>query len=146
MTSSKPDDNSNTKFNHSSTGVNYPQNVFSGVRKTVGFKCDTGLYSAFKPVAQTYFGSICRPLECFMVAVLAIQREQVNFGQTVTIEHLKIERNLRPRRNLAGDMCEFKGCKELAVASGIWRNERTLRLCQIHLQQAKKSPKTWKIV
>jgi len=39
-----------------------PQNVFSGVRKPVGFRCDTGLYSAFKPVAKAYFGSVCRPL------------------------------------------------------------------------------------
>ena len=71
--------------NSSSTEVNYPQNVLSGVRKTFGFKCDTGLSEAFKPVAKQHFGSICRPLECFMVAVLALQKEQVNFGETIKI-------------------------------------------------------------
>jgi len=87
----------------SSTEVNYPQNVLSGVRKTFGFKCDTGLKKAFKPVAKHYFGSVCRPLECFMIAVLAIQKEQVNFGETVRIENLHIERNLRSRRRLVID-------------------------------------------
>jgi hypothetical protein len=86
--------------NDSSTKVNYPQNVLSGVRKTFGFKCDTGLAEAFKPVAKRYFGSVCRPLECFMLAVLGLQKEQVNFGQTVRIENLHIERNLRSRRKL----------------------------------------------
>ena len=96
------------KKDDSSTGVNYPQSVFSGVRKTVGFKCDTGLYSAFKSAAQAYFGSVCRPLEIFMLAVLALNKEQVNFGKTVVIEHLNIERNLRERRSLAVEADEVK--------------------------------------
>lgn len=86
--------------NDSATEVNYPQNVLSGFRKTFGFKCDTGLAEAFKPVAKRYFGSICRPLECFMLAVLALQKEKVNFGETVRIENLNIQRNLRSRRKL----------------------------------------------
>jgi hypothetical protein len=134
-----------TEINDSSTGVNYPQSVFTGVRKTVGFKCDTGLYSAFKPVAKAYFGSICRPLECFMIAVLALKKEQVNFGQTVRIESLNIERNLRPRRNLPADMCGFRGCNEPAIASGIWQNTKTFRLCEKHLKQAETDSKNWRI-
>jgi hypothetical protein len=127
------------------TGVNYPQNVFSGVRKPVGFRCDSGLYSAFKPVAKAYFGSVCRPLECFMIAVLALQKEQVNFGQTIVIDRINIERNLRPRRKLDVDMCGFRECKEPAVASGVWRNSKSFRLCEKHLQQAKADPKNWRV-
>jgi hypothetical protein len=134
-----------TENNDSSTGVNYPQSVFSGVRKTVGFKCDTGLYSAFKPVAKAYFGSICRPLECFMVAVLALEKEHVNFGKTVTIDHLNIERNLRPRRYMTAEMCDFRGCKEPAVAKGIWQNKKTYCLCEQHLQQAKSDAQNWRL-
>lgn len=134
-----------TKTNDSSTRVNYPQSVFSGVRKTKGFKCDTGLYAAFKPIAQHYFGSVCHPLECFMLAVLTLQKERVNFGETVVIESLSIERNLRPRRNLLVDTCSFRGCKELAVASGIWRN-KTYRLCEVHLQEAKSNSRHWKLI
>jgi hypothetical protein len=141
----KPKAQDATKTNDSSTGVNYPQSVFSGVRKTVGFKCDTGLYSAFKPVAKAYFGSICHPLECFMLAVLALQKEQVNFGETVVIERLNIERNLRPRRNLVVDSCEYKDCREPAVAVGMWRGERSFRLCKRHLQEAKSNPENWKL-
>ena len=129
----------------SSTGVNYPENVFSGVRKTVGFKCDTGLYSAFKPVAKAYFGSIRRILECFMIAVLALQKEQVNFGNTVVIDRLNIERNLRPRRKLPVDMCGFRGCKEPAVATGLWQEKRVLRLCTLHFKLAKGDPENWRV-
>jgi hypothetical protein len=68
------------------TGVNYPQSVFSGIRKTVGFKCDTGLHREFKRVSQAKMGSVCRPLECFEIAFLALIKEQVNFGTTVHIE------------------------------------------------------------
>jgi hypothetical protein len=119
--------------------------VFTGVRKTVGFKCDTGLYAAFKPVATAYFGSVCRPLECFMLAVLALQKERVNFGETVRIERLNIERNLRSRRSLVVDTCSFKGCKEPAVAVGIWRN-KSYRLCELHLQQAKSDSSNWRLI
>jgi len=135
-----------TKTNDSSTGVNYPQSVFSGVRKTKGFKCDTGLYAAFKPVAEAHFGSVCRPLECFMLAVLALQKEQVNFGETVRIEHLNIERNLRPRRNLVFDACGFRGCKEPAVTVGRWRDGKNYPLCQKHLLEAKSDPEKWKVL
>jgi len=135
-----------TKTNDSVTRVNYPQSVFSGTRKTVGFKCDTGLYAAFKPVAKAYFGSVCRPLECFMIAVLALQKERVNFGETIRIEKLNIERNLRPRRNLPYDTCGYKDCKEPAVAIGMWRKEKKFLLCEKHLQEAKSDPENWKLI
>lgn len=147
----KTSDSSSKKQNYytnsnSSTGVNYPQSVLSGVRKTFGFKCDTGLAEAFKPVAKRYFGSICRPLECFMIAVLALQKEQVNFGETITIENLNVERNLRPRRRLVVDVCGFRGCNEPAVAVGVWREKQKLPLCEGHLLEAEGKPGEWEIV
>lgn len=132
--------------NDSSTGVNYPQNVFSGVRKTKGFKCDTGLYAAFKPVAEAYFGSVCRPLECFMLAVLALQKERVNFGTTITIQNLNITRDLRTRRKIVVDKCGIKDCNNPAIAESIWRDKKIFPLCQKHLLEAKNDPKTWRII
>jgi len=135
-----------TKTNDSVTRVNYPQSVFSGTRKTVGFKCDTGLYSAFKPVAKAYFGSICRPLECFMIAVLALQKERVNFGTTVIIQNLDITRELRTRRKIIVDKCGIKDCIKPAVGEAIWRNKKIFSLCEKHLQEAKNDPKNWRII
>jgi len=132
--------------NDSTTKGNYPQSVLSGVRKTFGFKCDTGLAEAFKPVAKRYFGSICRPLECFMIAVLALQKEQVNFGETVRIENLNVERNFRPRRKLVVDVCGFRGCEEPAIAVGVWRNKKQFPLCKRHLREARSDPKDWRVV
>jgi hypothetical protein len=80
-----------------------------------------------------------------MIAVLALQKEQVNFGQTIVIDRLNIERNIRPRRKLGIDMCGFRGCKEPAVASGVWRNSKSFRLCEKHLEQAKADSKNWRV-
>jgi hypothetical protein len=147
MTTPKNKTNNNcTRANDSSTEVNYPQNVFSGVRKTKGFKCDTGLYAAFKPVAEAYFGSVCKPLECFMLAVLALQKERVNFGTTVTIQNLNITRDLRTRRKIVVDKCGFKDCINPAVAEAIWRDKKIFPLCEKHLQEAKEDSKTWRII
>ena len=142
----KPKITDSMRTNDSVTRVNYPQSVFSGIRKTVGFKCDTGLYSAFKPVAKHYFGSICHPLECFMLAVLTLQKEQINFGTTVTIQNLNITRNLRTRRKIVADKCGIKNCDNPAVAKGIWRDKKILPLCEKHLLEAKKDPTTWRII
>jgi hypothetical protein len=130
----------------SSTRVNFPQSVLTGVRKTVGFKCDTGLYAAFKPVATAYFGSVCRPLECFMLAVLTLKKERVNFGPTVTIQNLNITRNLRTRRKMIADKCGFKDCNSPAVAEGIWRDKKIFPLCEKHLLEAKNEPNIWRII
>lgn len=135
-----------TQANDSVTTVNYPQSVFSGVRKTVGFKCDTGLYAAFKPVAKHYFGSVCKPLECFMIAVLALQKEHINFGTTVVIQNLNITRDLRTRRKLVADKCGFKNCNNPAVAEAIWNDKKIFPLCEKHLLKAKKDAKNWRLI
>jgi hypothetical protein len=134
------------KTDDSCTGVNYPQSVFSGIRKTVGFKCDTGLHKEFKRVAQAKMGSVCHPLEIFEIAFLALNKEQVNFGTTVTIENLNVMRDLRTRRKGIADKCGFKNCDKSAIVEGIWLEKKIFPLCGEHLLEAKKDPKTWRII
>jgi len=74
--------------------------LWGNERIVVGVRVDKELYKAFKSVAERVFGSVCNPIEAFMAAVLACQKEAVNFGQTVSIDRIIIERNLRERRKL----------------------------------------------
>jgi len=89
---------------HSITGVNPVRSHGIGLwgnrRVVVGIRVDEGLYNAFKPVAKRVFGSVCNPLEAFMAAVLATAQSGVNFGNTVEVGTIVIERNLRERRRL----------------------------------------------
>jgi hypothetical protein len=133
------------KHNDSCTGVNYPQRVFSGVRKTVGFKCDSGLHEEFKRVAQAKMGSVCKPLEAFEIAVLALNKKQVNFGTTVHIENLNILRELRTRRKGVADKCGFAKCDNPAISEGIWRDKKVFPLCAMHLLEAINNPKDWRL-
>ncbi len=126
--------------------VNYPQSVFSGKRKTVGFKCDSGLHEEFKRVAQAKFGSICKPLEVFEIAILALNKEQANFGTTVHIENLNVIREIRTRRKGAVDKCGYEICDEPAIAEGIWREKKLFPLCAKHFLEAKKDSKNWRLI
>jgi len=74
--------------------------VWNNSREVISFRGDTGLYSTFKPIAKARFGSTCRAFESFMAAIVACENTGVNFGNTVKIDSLHIERNLRPRRKL----------------------------------------------
>jgi len=86
------------------TGVNPSRSHGVGVwgnrRIVVGIRVDEGLYSAFKPIAQGVFGSVCSPIEAFMASIVAAHGEGVNFGKTIEIGKIVIERNLRARRRL----------------------------------------------
>ncbi len=134
------------KSRDSFTGVNYPQSVFSGVRKTVGFKCDTGLHEEFKRVAQAKMGSVCKPLEAFEIAFLALNKEQVNFGTTVHIENLNVLRELRTRRKGVVDKCGFAKCDDPAITEGIWQEKTIFPLCAKHLLEAINNPKNWRLL
>lgn len=128
------------------TGVNYPQRVFSGVRKTVGFKCDSGLHEEFKRIAQAKMGSVCKPLEVFEIAFLALNKEEVNFGTTVRIENLNVLRDIRTRRKGVADKCGYVKCDNPAVTEAIWQEKKIFPLCEQHLLEAKKDPKTWRMI
>lgn len=42
--------------------------------------------------------------------------------------------------------CEFKDCREPAIACGSWRNRIEILLCEKHLAEAKDKPADWKIL
>lgn len=79
----------------------------SGVRKTVGAKADTGLYSRAKPVMQALFGSVCRAHEIYYSTLILLAENPANLcytgGNRLDIGKIAIERNLRPRRTLKVD-------------------------------------------
>lgn len=74
--------------------------VWGNRRVVAGVRVDEGLYLAFKPIAKRVFGSTCRAVEAFMAAVVACNNNAVNFGNSVEINEVIIERNLRARRSL----------------------------------------------
>jgi len=90
------------------TGVNrdgkHGVGIWGNPRVVMAVRVDSELKKQFIPVAKRVFGSVCNPIESFMAAILACQKMAVNFGNTVTIDKIVIERNLRPRRKL-----EFEG-------------------------------------
>jgi len=90
----------NTPLFYDTAKVSYPKSLFSGRRKVVGIRIDENLYSAFKPIAKRVFGSVCRPIESFMASVVALDNVGANFGNTIKVHEIKIERNLRARRRL----------------------------------------------
>ena len=119
----------------STTQVNrHGVGVWNGPRKVIGFRGDKTLYLAFKPVAKRSFGSVCRALEAFMVAVLGCHNEAVNFGNTVTIDKLNVVRNLRPRRKLEYDPCNVRGCKESGELTVVWEDQEYW-MCRRHAEE-----------
>jgi len=131
------------------TKVNLVPAGFAGRRRVVGIRIDENLYRRFKPIAQAYFGSVCRPIEAFMASIIAISEMGVNFGNTIEVKEIRIERNIRARRALVVEKpneCGFVDCHEVAVASGVWRDKRELLLCEKHLAEAKSNPREWKVI
>lgn len=150
----KPSDSDKTKqSNDSSTKVHFSEKgaykYFKGKREPISIRINRGLYSRFKPVAQRVFGSVCRAVEIYMVTIIETAETGVHFSNTeqpINIERIVIERNLRPRRKLAVDVCGFSGCDEPVVAVGVWRGKKEVRLCEKHLLEAKGKPSEWEIV
>lgn len=129
------------------------QKVFSGVRKPIGVRVDTGLYSAVKPVLIDKYGSVCRPVEAFFVAHLAIVADPASTSHTIRIKNLRIERNLRARRYLKVEnevephdlpqksvVCIYTDCFELATFRDVTSNRpsRTIYTCPTHHMNAVK--------
>jgi hypothetical protein len=150
----KPSDSDKTKqSNDSSTKVHFSEKgaykYFRGKRKPISIRIDPGLYKRFKPLAKHVYGSVCRAVEIYMVAIIEVIETGVHFSDTeqpIKIDKIVIERNLRPRRKLAVDACGFGGCDEPAVAVGMWRGKEKVRLCEKHLLEAKGKPGEWEIV
>jgi len=140
------------------TGVNPTRShgvgLWGNKRVVIGIRVDEGLYNAFKPVAKRVFGSVCSPFETFMATVLASNELGVNFGNTVEIGTVIIERNLRERRKLLVKRtkptvtpklgCDF--CGKVPVV-GSYRHTSGIqkRACGYHAEILKAHP-NWKPV
>jgi len=117
-----PREENETTNSDSKTNVNTGFGVWGNRRKVVGIRVDEELYNRFKPVAKRVFGSVCNPIECFMASVIAMAETHVNFGNTVEIGKLVIERNLRARRHMVVD--EFYEGVERVEPKVVQRKER----------------------
>lgn len=124
-------------------------------RVVMGIRVDSELKKQFTAVSKRIFGSTCNPIESFMATIVACAETGVNFGRTVEIGKIIIERNLRPRRNLEADGdvsdavtvgCTVRGCTNSVVATAVYlpRNEE-YRLCKGHLAEARQNPRLWRL-
>ena len=61
------------------------------------------------------------------------------------IENLEIPsyEKLRSRRLKEVVLCGFRGCGEVAVASGVWREGKTTPLCEDHMVEAAGKSEDW---
>jgi hypothetical protein len=86
------------------TGVNpcrsHGFGIWGNRRVVMGVRVDEELKKQFISVSKRVFGSVCNPVESFMATVVACAKDGVNFGQTIDIGKIIIERNLRSRRKL----------------------------------------------
>jgi hypothetical protein len=94
----KPNPDSITKVHFPKSGV---YKYMSGKREPIAVRIDTGLYSAFKPLSKRVYGSTCKAVEVYMIALIEAVENGVYFSNTdkpIHIDKIVIERNLRERR------------------------------------------------
>jgi len=142
---------------HSITEVNRKSShglgVWGNPRVVMGVRVDSELKKRFKLVAKRVFGSVCNPIEAFMATVVSCAESEVNFGNTVEVGTIVIERNLRPRRNLdvqepkpieisTVPKCDF--CGKMPVVGSFRHNSGIMRrACGYHASQLRNHEK-WK--
>lgn len=89
---------------YSITGVNpkhsHGLGIWGNPRVVMGVRVDSELKKRFNLVARRVFGSVCNPIESFMATVVSCAESGVNFGNTIEVGTIVIERNLRERRSL----------------------------------------------
>ena len=132
----------------------------SGKREPISIRIDTGLYSAFKPLSKRIYGSTCKAIEIYMIALIEAVETGVHFSDTdkpIQIGKIVIERKLRERRNLELEenaeasesriKCGFNRCRNEAVGKAIWlQRNQEFEVCSRHLAEACSNPKLWKVV
>jgi hypothetical protein len=119
----------------------------------MGIRVDSELKKQFTAVSKRIFGSTCNPIESFMAAIVATSQTGVNFGNTVNIEKIVIERNLRARRDLEAevnpdssvvkDVCVVCGRSAFGVVTRA--DDSRVFLCKIHYDVAKPKAKSWRV-
>ena len=94
--------------NHSNTKVHFCDYVEArwkgGKRRPMSIRQNDKLYAEFKPIAQHFYGSVCRAIESFEAAVVVAAEHEVHFSSPIkhiTIDKIVIERNVRSRRVLS---------------------------------------------
>ena len=99
-------------------GGNHGVGIWGGRRVVMSIRVDEKIKQEWTVFAQKTFGSTCKALETIMVAMMRadvkLQNDAVYRGSTVNVnfEHIRIERNLRARRNLPVQDCEIEELKE----------------------------------
>lgn len=93
----KPQNNQNKQPSITNASV-LPSEVFkyvSGVRKPIGVRVDTALYSRFKPLAKRVFGSTCNAVEIYMATLILTAENPASIcntsGMPIKIEKIVIE-------------------------------------------------------
>lgn len=151
QTQPKQTDDSLTKVTFSKSGV---YKYVSGVRRTIGFKGDLGLYNRFKQLSKRVYGSTCKAFEIYMVSFISSVENGVNLSNTVepinVEQHIRIERLNRERRHLdfvddfEGDRCLY--CGKVAVGSFRYlKTGRVYPLCRFHAGEFVNG-KSWEMV
>jgi hypothetical protein len=143
----------------SCTGVNpcrtHGFGIWGNPRVVMGVRVDKELKKRFTDVSKRVFGSTCNPIESFMAAIVGVYSNdnlvRVNPSNTVNIEKIVIERNLRERRKLEVEgsegLCGVAGCREDAVGRGVWLAKGVeYDLCRVHFLEAKCNPKLWRVL
>jgi len=115
----------------------------SGVRKPIGVRVDTRLYSRFKPLSKRIFGSTCNAIEIYMATLILTAESPASIcntsGRRINIEKIVIERRLRERRNLeivedSFEKCLF--CHKVAVDRlRCLKDGRVYPVCGFHFQE-----------
>lgn len=153
-------DSNKKRAKDSQTGVNpnrtHGLGIWGNPRVVMGVRVDKELKNRFTVIAKAKFSSTCSPIEAFMATIVACSEIGVNFGTTVEVGTIVIERNLRERRKLEVEHevtekvligCGFVGCKNQAVGKAIWlKCNQEYWLCSAHLRSAKMNPRLWKLI
>ena len=144
------------------------EGLFGGELTHLSFDCPTNLRTAFRTETKDNGTSVCKELQKYMTSYVATSRIKKHaLGNTLsraltanfTVENLNFEQYVqsRPRRLLRGEsshlvelpsnLCMVKGCKRLAVGSGVYllRNE-CYQLCAEHFSEFQLRPSEWKVV
>jgi hypothetical protein len=122
--------------------------IWGNPRVVMGVRVDSELKKRFKQVTKRVFGSTCNPIESFMATVVSCAESGVNFGNTIEIDKIIIERNLRERRRfvvedvVGGDVVECSKCSVCGKDSygAVTRRDGSrVFLCKVHFTREKKS-------
>lgn len=150
------------KPNDSMTKVNFSEEAaykyVNGVRATIGFKGDLGIYNRFKQLSKRVYGSTCKAFEIYMISFISAVENGVNFCNTVNPvnveQHIVIERNLRARRKLeftedvevSERVVSCVVCGRSVYALVTRKDDSRVGLCRAHFRRERPGLQGWRVV